>query len=166
VVARFAAANHGPIPRRMCTRMWKQQAATFFGAGECHSLTKIRRGGARRQEKSRLGGIEDFQCVSCLSTRETGGPVHRGGGPRTPPGATVKRKNGATVFGNQAATVPPLHLSVAVADALFLGSCHPSPSARRFLAGAGLGHNRCEHGFADLKRAGADLGQRCHHPRQ
>jgi hypothetical protein len=45
----------------------------------------------------------------------------------------VKRKNGATVFGNQAAIVPPFHLSVAVADALFLGSCHPSPSARRFL---------------------------------
>jgi hypothetical protein len=45
----------------------------------------------------------------------------------------VKRKNGATVFGNQAATVSPFHLSVAVADALFLGSCHPSSSARRFL---------------------------------
>jgi hypothetical protein len=29
--------------------------------------------------------------------------------------------------------VPPFHVSVAVADVLFLGSCHPSSSARRFL---------------------------------
>ena len=73
-------------------------------------------------------------CELSFDARD-GGPVHRGGGsgPRTPPGATVKRKNGATVFGNQAATVSPFHLSVAVADALFLGSCHPSSSARRFL---------------------------------